>query len=204
MVDSSQSNHPQTGQEIEEWDCTVAFLPMLIIEASQQARQTGAAVENFRNIATEQNQQLQENLLEAQKIVPAIVSAALNNNGVIEEANEVFFMRGNGDPDGTVSFNSDITYCNEDYSTEISEDVWCVRYDDEVVPAISDIELSDGTHKSLDQDELNTFSALAERLFNEAKTAADASEAEQQRQDDEEYMRNYITWTVEQNLEMRC
>ena len=107
-----------------------------------------------------------------------------------------FLMRGNGDPDGTVSFNSDITYCNEDYSTEISEDVWCVRYDDEVVPAISDIELSDGTHKSLDQDELNTFSALAERLFNEAKTAADASEAEQQRQDDEEYMRNYITWTV--------
>ena len=57
---------------------------MLIIEASQQARQTGAAVESFRNIATEQNQQLQENLLEAQKIVPAIVSAALNNNGVIE------------------------------------------------------------------------------------------------------------------------
>ena len=107
-----------------------------------------------------------------------------------------FLMRGNGDPDGTVSFNSDITYCNEDYSTEISEDVWCVRYDDEVVPAISDIELSDGTHKSLDQDELNTFSVLAERLFNEAKTAADASEAEQQRQDDEEYMRNYITWTV--------
>ena len=105
-------------------------------------------------------------------------------------------MRGNGDPDGTVSFNSDITYCNEDYSTKISEDIWCVRYDDEVVPAISDIELSDGTHKSLDQDELNTFSALAERLFNEAKAAADASEAEQQRQDDEEYMRNYITWTI--------
>ena len=107
-----------------------------------------------------------------------------------------FLMRGNGDPDGTVSFNSDITYCNEDYSTKISEDIWCVRYDDEVVPAISDIELSDGTHKSLDQDELNTFSALAERLFNEAKAAADASEAEQQRQDDEEYMRNYITWTI--------
>ena len=45
-----------------------------------------------------------------------------------------FLMRGNGDPDGSVSFNSDITYCNEDYSTEISEDVWCVRYNDEVAP----------------------------------------------------------------------
>ena len=41
-------------------------------------------IRNFRNISTEQNQQLQKNLLEAQKIVPAIVSAALNNNGVIE------------------------------------------------------------------------------------------------------------------------
>ena len=107
-----------------------------------------------------------------------------------------FLMRGNGDPDGTVSFNSDITYCNEDYSTEISEDVWCVRYDDEVAPAISEIELSNGEHKSLDQDEINTFSALAERLFNEAKAANDASEAEIQKQDDDEYMRNYITWTV--------
>ena len=42
MVIQVKGNHPQTGQEIEEWDCTVAFLPMLIIEASQQARQTGA------------------------------------------------------------------------------------------------------------------------------------------------------------------
>ncbi len=76
--------HPQTGQEVDEWDCTISFLPMLLIENSQQQRQTGAAVENFRNIATEQNQQLQENLLEAQKIVPAIVSAALNNKTAIE------------------------------------------------------------------------------------------------------------------------
>lgn len=79
-----RGNDPQTGQEIDEWDCTVSFLPMLILEASQQARQAGAAVESFRNVATEQNQQLQQNLLEAQKIVPAIVSAALNNNGMIE------------------------------------------------------------------------------------------------------------------------
>ena len=107
-----------------------------------------------------------------------------------------FLMRGNGDPDGSVSFNSDITYCNEDYSTEISEDVWCVRYNDEVAPAISEIELSNGEQKSLDQDEINTFGALAERLFNEAKAANEAIEAEIQKQDDDEYMRNYITWTV--------
>ena len=41
--------HPQTGQEVDEWDCTISFLPMLLIENSQQQRQTGAAVESFRN-----------------------------------------------------------------------------------------------------------------------------------------------------------
>ena len=79
-----RGNNPQTGQEIDEWDCTIALLPMLIIESSQQSRSTAAAVENFRNISTEQNKKLHDNLLEAQKIVPAIVSAALNNKGAIE------------------------------------------------------------------------------------------------------------------------
>ena len=79
-----RGSHPQTGELIDEWGCAVVWMPTLLIENSQQQRQTGAAVENFRNIATEQNQQLQENLLEAQKIVPAIVSAALNNKTAIE------------------------------------------------------------------------------------------------------------------------
>lgn len=79
-----RGHDPQTGAEIDEWDCTISFLPMLLIENSQQSRQTGAAVESFRNIATEQNKQLQKNLLQAQEIVPAIVSAALNNNKQIE------------------------------------------------------------------------------------------------------------------------
>ena len=26
-----RGNNPQTGQEIDEWDCTIAFLPMLIV-----------------------------------------------------------------------------------------------------------------------------------------------------------------------------
>jgi hypothetical protein len=48
--------NPNTGQEIDEWSCAVTWLPMLMIENSQQQRQTGAAVESFRNemIATQQ------------------------------------------------------------------------------------------------------------------------------------------------------
>ena len=38
-----------TGKEVDEWGCAVTWMPMLLIENSQQQRQTGAAVESFRN-----------------------------------------------------------------------------------------------------------------------------------------------------------
>ena len=44
-----RGNHPQTGELIDEWVCAVTWMPTLLIENSQQQRQTGAAVESFRN-----------------------------------------------------------------------------------------------------------------------------------------------------------
>jgi len=41
--------NPQTGEQIDKFGCAMTFLPMLLIENSQQQRQTGAAVESFRN-----------------------------------------------------------------------------------------------------------------------------------------------------------
>lgn len=41
--------NPNTGKEVDEWSCAITWLPMLMIENSQQQRQTGAAVESFRN-----------------------------------------------------------------------------------------------------------------------------------------------------------
>lgn len=38
-----------TGKEVEEWQCAIAWMPMLMVENSGQQRQTGAAVESFRN-----------------------------------------------------------------------------------------------------------------------------------------------------------
>ena len=40
---------PQTGEEIDEWGCAVTWMPMLMIENSQQQRSTNAAVQSFRN-----------------------------------------------------------------------------------------------------------------------------------------------------------
>lgn len=50
--------NPQTGQEIDNEGCAIAFLPILMIENSQQQRQTSAAVESFRNQMMTGNDQM--------------------------------------------------------------------------------------------------------------------------------------------------
>ena len=44
---------PQTGDPVDNWGCAIRWMPTLQIETSQQARQTGAAVESFRNATLE-------------------------------------------------------------------------------------------------------------------------------------------------------
>lgn len=41
--------NPNTGEEKQDWGCAMAWLPVLMIENSLMQRQTGAAVESFRN-----------------------------------------------------------------------------------------------------------------------------------------------------------
>jgi len=40
---------PNTGEQVNKYACSDFWIPMLLIENSQQQRQTGAAVESFRN-----------------------------------------------------------------------------------------------------------------------------------------------------------
>lgn len=56
---------PNKGKEVDEWACAIAWLPMLTIENSQQQRQTGAAVESFRNEMVKANETNQQVLLAA-------------------------------------------------------------------------------------------------------------------------------------------
>lgn len=80
-----KGKNPQTGADIDEWECTISMLPFLILEASQQARQAGAAVESFRNENSKQTETLTKVMLQAQEIVPNILKETLNNNkGTIE------------------------------------------------------------------------------------------------------------------------
>lgn len=45
-----QGYDANSGKELSEWKCADAWLPLLMIENSQMQRQTGAAVESFRNL----------------------------------------------------------------------------------------------------------------------------------------------------------
>ena len=60
-----RGTNPNTGKEVDEWGCAITWLPMLMIENSQQQRQTGAAVESFRNEMVKANEVGQKVLLAA-------------------------------------------------------------------------------------------------------------------------------------------
>lgn len=65
-----RGHNPNTGAEVDEWGCAIAWMPILMIENSQQQRQTGAAVESFRNEMVKSNDVSQQILLAAANLKP--------------------------------------------------------------------------------------------------------------------------------------
>lgn len=50
-----QGMNPQTGETMNHKDCAMAWMPVLMIENSKVNRETGAAVESFRNEMVKNN-----------------------------------------------------------------------------------------------------------------------------------------------------
>lgn len=67
-----RGTNPNTGQDVDEWGCSIAWMPILLIENSQQQRQTGAAVESFRNEMIKANESSQ-NLLMATVVKKSMI-----------------------------------------------------------------------------------------------------------------------------------
>ena len=44
-----QGKHPQTGLDVSEWGCSIAWLPLLLVENSAKLNGVQAATESFRN-----------------------------------------------------------------------------------------------------------------------------------------------------------
>ena len=57
---------PNSGQDIDEWNCAVAWLPMLSINTANESRKTCAATESFRNEMVKQNEETRILLQETQ------------------------------------------------------------------------------------------------------------------------------------------
>jgi hypothetical protein len=60
-----QGLHPQTGETINKSDCAMCWTPVLLIENTKINRETGAAVESFRNEMVTANNNI---LLDANKL----------------------------------------------------------------------------------------------------------------------------------------
>jgi hypothetical protein len=73
-----RGNNPNTGAEIDEWGCAIAWMPIMMIENSQQQRQTGAAVESFRN-----------EMVKANEATTKVLLASVNRQNMIEIKNEI-------------------------------------------------------------------------------------------------------------------
>lgn len=65
--------NPNTGQPVDQYNCADHWLPLLLVENSQQQRQTAAAVESFRNEMVDAN--VRAGLLE-QRPAKALLEAA--------------------------------------------------------------------------------------------------------------------------------
>ena len=74
-----QGTDPQSGKEIDEWGCSMAWLPVMMIENSRQQHQTGAAVESFRNEMVKANEVGQRVLLAAAGVQPAAQTMILES-----------------------------------------------------------------------------------------------------------------------------
>lgn len=64
-----RGSNPNTGAEIDDWGCAIGWLPLLFIENTQMQRQTGAAVESFRNEMVSANEVSQQVLLATAQVL---------------------------------------------------------------------------------------------------------------------------------------
>jgi len=74
-----RGTNPNSGEPVDEWGCSMAWLPMLMIENSQQQRGTSAAVESFRNEMVKSNEVGQRVLLAAAGVTPQAQTMILEN-----------------------------------------------------------------------------------------------------------------------------
>lgn len=72
--------NPQTGQPVDEFDCSLGWLPVLLVEGAKETRQAAAAVESLRNVVANTKPMLLERVGcghdgQVPELLPGVVSA---------------------------------------------------------------------------------------------------------------------------------
>lgn len=78
-----KGKNPQTEEELDHWACAIGMLPILLIEGAQQQRQTGAAVESFRNEMTTAHQVMQAAVMTAMTMPPQPAARVQSKPGLL-------------------------------------------------------------------------------------------------------------------------
>ena len=74
-----QGQHPNTGEQIDEWGCSMAWIPVLLINSAKEQHSTAAAVESFRNEMVKTNETSQRVLLATSGIPQQTQTMILEN-----------------------------------------------------------------------------------------------------------------------------
>lgn len=72
--------HPNTGEQLEDWGCAMAMMPMMLLENARQQHSTASAVESFRNEMVKSNETSQKVLLAAANIPQQMHTLILEND----------------------------------------------------------------------------------------------------------------------------
>ena len=89
-----QGTHPQTGASVQEWGCSIAWIPLLLVENGKQTVGVQAATESFRNeMVKSQNAmnkllQSNESAKSLMENTVSIVELIGNHQKAIEEKDE--------------------------------------------------------------------------------------------------------------------
>ena len=67
-----RGTHPQTGKEIDHWDCAIAMLPMLMIEVARETSASTGAIVSMRNeVIGSNDKRMSVDLLRTQALIKA-------------------------------------------------------------------------------------------------------------------------------------
>lgn len=79
-----QGKHPQTGLDVQEWGCSIAWLPLLLVENSAKMTGVQAATESFRN-----------EMVKGQNVMNTILAADPKKRKEIKTISSLFGKIGN-------------------------------------------------------------------------------------------------------------